>query len=69
MFHGTAGDRAAGGGMMGDNTDCSDVTEIAEREKLMQGLNGEARAKLENWLGLEPIDYEAPGSTARETGV
>lgn len=29
-----------------------------------------AKRKVERWmLELEPIDYDAPGTTARETGV
>lgn len=54
---------------MSCNGDSCEVTEIIEREKMMQGLVGEARAKLENWLGWEPIDYDVPGSTTREQGV
>lgn len=51
---------------MGCNGDSCDI----QLKNMAQGLTPEARAKLMNWLGvMEPIDYDAPGSTVRETGV
>lgn len=42
----------------------------SEAKDPLQGLKGEARKKLSKFLGgLEPIDYDAPGTTVREQGV
>lgn len=51
------------------NGDSCDVAESSEWQKMTRGLSAEARAKLADWLCWEPMDYDAPGSTVRETGV
>lgn len=44
--------------------------ENVKREREVSPGDAAARRKLERWLAeMEPMDYDAPGSTVRETGV
>ena len=67
LFHGTVGDRAASC----DGDSCKITSEERrEMEEMLRGLSDEAKAKLLDWMGyMEPMDYDAPGSTVREQGV
>lgn len=57
-----------------DYSDISDYVSGAPEEAakpkrdLLQGIEGEQRWKLIRW-GIEPLDYDAPGTTVREMGV
>lgn len=51
---------------MNCKADFCDVSDIVWNED----MESVAKWKLEKWLsGMEPIDYDAPGNTARESGV
>ena len=49
--------------------DSCQITYPDDMRKMLKGLSGQQRSKLRRWLGMEPMDYDAPGSTVREQGV
>lgn len=50
------------------NGDSCEINEedATKLKHMAQGLSGEQLMKLRNWLGMEPMDYDAPGSRTRE---
>ena len=52
--------------------DSCDVTQLIQKEQERQEMDRAAVLRVERWgkkLRLDPIDYDMPGSSAREQGV